>query len=203
MSVAGGKGRNPGATTGTDATEIDPLHAYVALGDTVHDEVGLVLQQPFPGAGHRFELQVQPGLRALCEESAEQCQHRRQWAQVAEHHAQLGLLAHRQLRGVRLQFLGLVQQEAHLVVEGLPCLGEPYPIARAVQQVQAQLALQLGHRRKDRRMRAVQPLGGGLEAAVAHDGVEALQLVEREAGHCRSSLQSASDLCNSNRQRRS
>jgi hypothetical protein len=49
----------------------------------------------------------------------------------------------------------------------------------------------------------VQPLGGGLEAAVAHDGVEALQLVEREAGHCSGSLQITSDLCNSNLQRRS
>jgi hypothetical protein len=49
----------------------------------------------------------------------------------------------------------------------------------------------------------VQPLGGGLEAALAHDRVEALQLVEREAGHCRASLQSTSDLCNSNLQRRS
>ncbi len=193
-----GEGQETGRHDGDqrDAAEIDPLHPHVALGNPVHDQVGFVLQQPLPGAGDRLELQVQPSLRARREEAAQQLQHRWKRAQVAEHHAQFGLLAHRQLRGVGPQFLGLVQQQAHLAVEGPPRLGEPDPIARAVQQDQPQLALQLGDGREDGGVRAVQPLGGRLETAVDHDGVEALQLMEREVRHRPQKLQGSSDLCN-------
>jgi hypothetical protein len=61
------------------------------------------------------------------------------------------------------------------------------PVAATVQQLQAHLPFEFAHRGKDGRMRTIQHLGGGLEAAGADHGIEAAQVVQSERGHVRSS----------------
>jgi hypothetical protein len=75
----------------------------------MNDQVGLAVHQPLPRPAHRLEVQVQARRRALPEETAEQAEHRRARAQIADHHAQLAFLAHAELGRVRAQALQLAQ----------------------------------------------------------------------------------------------
>jgi hypothetical protein len=68
----------------------------------MQDEVGLVIQQPLPGACHRFDLQVEPRARAAREEAPEQIERARQRAKVTDHDAQARFFAHCQLLGMSL-----------------------------------------------------------------------------------------------------
>jgi len=170
MSVSGGKGRKPGATTGTSATRPRSIHS---------------IRTSLLGTRCTMRSASSSSSRSQGPVTVSNCRCSRVCGHCAKKRLSISntggsghrspsttrssaLFAHRQLRGVGLQLVGLVQQEAHLAVEGVPRLGELNPIARAIQQVQAQLALQLGDCCEHRRVRAVQPLGGGLEAAVEH-----------------------------------
>ena len=76
-------------------------------------------------------------------------------------------------------------------MEGLASVRQLHPVATAVQQAQAQLLLQLGHRSKHRGVRSVQPVSRRLKAPPCHNRIEALQLMEREVRHCLFYLQSS------------
>jgi len=83
-----------------NAPQIHPLKAKIVLRDPVDDQVCLVFEKPLPRARYRVELEMQTRLRCMAKEPAQQSQERREWAQVTEHHAQLGLLSHCQLFGM-------------------------------------------------------------------------------------------------------
>ena len=66
-------------------------------------------------------------------------------------------------------------------MEGAAGLGQRHAIAAAVEQGQTELCFQVLHRGENCRLRAPELFGRGLEAALRHDRVEALQLVQGEA----------------------
>ena len=61
----------------------------------VDDQVGLPVEEPLPGAGDGLDMQMQPGSRMAIEEGAEQGEHLAHRAEIANHDAELALLAHR------------------------------------------------------------------------------------------------------------
>ncbi|XQU70945.1 hypothetical protein OJJOAM_003734 [Cupriavidus sp. H18C1] len=150
----------------------------------MHDQVRLAVEQALPRPGHRFDMQVQPCGRMFPEERTQQPQRLRRRTQVADHHAQFAFLAHRQLLGMKLQRMQLAQQRLGVPMKRAPRFRRADPVAAAIEQRQAKLPLQPGHRRKHRGMRPMQNRRGRLEASLADDGVEALQVLQREAGHC-------------------
>src|SRR5262249_5340976 len=97
--------------------EIHVLEARVALVDVVQDEVGLAVEQALPGSRERLEMQMQSGVWAAVEEAAQQRQVFRQRAQVADHHAQLALLAHGELGRMRLERGQLGQEDPRALME--------------------------------------------------------------------------------------
>jgi hypothetical protein len=127
-------------------------------------------------------MEVQPRPRAAIEEPPEKGEGLGQRAQVADDDPKLALLAHGELRRMAVQALQLLQEHARALVKGLPGFGQRNAIAAAVQETEPQLGLEILDRRRDRRLRAQQLVGGGLEAAFADDRVEAEQLLDRHAG---------------------
>ena len=165
------------------AEQIDEFEARVALVDVMQDEIRLVVEQAFPGSGQRLEMEMEPRARAAVEEAAQQRQRLRQRAEIADHDAELALLAHRELRRVRLERLQFMQQHPRAFVERSPGLGQADAIAAAIEQAQAQLAFEVLHRERDRGLGTPHPGSGRLEAALAHHRVEAEQLVDRNVHH--------------------
>ncbi|MCY1537856.1 hypothetical protein D9M68_733680 [compost metagenome] len=84
---------------------------------------------------------------------------------------------------MRAQSGQFAQQRLRALVEGLPGACRAHAVAAAVQQREAQLPFKFRHRREHRRMRAMQRRSRGLETALAHNGVEALQVVQGEFAH--------------------
>jgi hypothetical protein len=163
--------------------QVHPFEARVALVDAVQDQIGLAVEQALARAADGFKVQVQPRARTLRKEAAQQAQGLGARAQVADHHAQLAFLAHRQLRRVGAQLIQLAQQRLRAAVQGAPGLGGRDAVAAAVQQGQTELAFQLADRREHGRMRAMQAGCRGLEAAGLDHGVEALKVVQGESVH--------------------
>ncbi len=134
-------------------------------------------------------MEMEARARTGVEEAAQQAQRLAQRAEVADDDAQLALLAHRELRRVVTQPAELAEKDPRARMKGAPRLGQPHAIAAAVEEAEAQLRLEVLHRGEHRGMRAAELRRGGLEAAFGDHGVEALELVEGEAVHCRISLQ--------------
>ncbi len=85
---------------------------------------------------------------------------------------------------MKLQRMQLAQQRLCVPMKGTPRLGRGDPVPAAIEQGQSELPLQPCHSREYRRMGSMQDRRGCLEASFADDGVEALQVLQREAGHC-------------------
>jgi hypothetical protein len=80
-----------------------------------------------------------------------------------------------------LQAPQLVQEDARALVKRSPGLGQRDAIPAAIQQAQPQLSFEIFDGRRDRRLRPEELFGGRLEAALGDHGVEAEELVDREA----------------------
>ncbi len=66
---------------------------------------------------------------------------------------------------------------ARLLEERSPCVGQPYPLGVAFEQLQAELALELGDRLRERRLGDEQLLCGTRDLTLVCDGDEVAQLV--------------------------
>jgi hypothetical protein len=128
-------------------------------------------------------MEMEPRARAAVEEAAQQRQRFGQRAEIADHDAQLALLAHRQLRRMGLERLQFMEQDPRASVERSSGLGQADAIAAAIEQAQSQLAFEVLHRERDRGLGAPHLRRGRLEAALADDRVEAQQLVDRHIHH--------------------
>src|ERR1700730_4338530 len=88
-----------------------------------------------------------------------------------------------------------MKEHARTVMEGLAGVGQGHPISVAVEQAKPELAFQIFDRGKNRRMTSPQPQGPRLEAALAHHGVEAKQLMNCQTVHYLLPRQSFSEFC--------
>ena len=117
--------------------EIDEVEARIALVDVMEDQVGLAVEQPLPGSGDGLEMQMQPRAGTIVEEAAQQAEHLRQRAEIADDDAELAFLARCQLLGMMAQRAELAEKDARALVEGAPGVGQGDAIAAAVQQGEA------------------------------------------------------------------
>lgn len=163
--------------------QVEPFDARVSRFHTMQNQVGIAFQQSFPRPGHGFEMQVQSRGRPLRKELSQQAQQQRARAEVADHHVQFAFLAHGQLLGMRAQAGQFAQQGLGAPMKRLARRGGLHPVAAPVEQLQVELPLQLGDRREDRGMRAMQCFRRRLEAALAHHRVKALQVVQGKFAH--------------------
>jgi hypothetical protein len=164
-----------------DGTEINEFEPRIRLVDMVDDQIGVAVEEPLPRTGDGLDVEMQAGSRMAIEKGAEQGEHLRHRAEIADHDVELALLAHGELPRVVLQAAELLQEHARAVMEGAAGLGQRHAIAAAIEQGQAELCFEVLHRGENRRLRAPQLGGRGLEPAFRHDGVETLQLVKGEA----------------------
>lgn len=92
--------------------------------------------------------------------------------------------------------LELAECQLRTCVEHAACFGQGDSISAAVEKGQAQLLLEAGDGGENGGVRAVQCGGTGLEAAFGDYGIEAAQVVEFQAIHCRLKLQRQSEHSN-------
>src|SRR5262249_47413628 len=82
------------------------------------------VDEPLPGSGDRLEIEVEARTGAAVEEAAQQRKRLRQRAEITDDDPQLALLAHRELRRVRLESAQFLQKDARPPVKGSPGFGQ-------------------------------------------------------------------------------
>lgn len=161
----------------------------------MHDQIGFAREQPFERPAHGLEMQIQARARMIREKPAQQRQHRLARTDVTHDDVERALLAHRQLCRERAQHVELAQQRLRAPMKSTALRREPYAVAGAVEQDRTELPLETRHGGKNGRMGAMQFGRSRLEPAGANDGVETLQIVQREVVHEKASEGKTSGAC--------
>lgn len=121
------------------------FHELIADGPVVQNEICLVIEKAFPRSGDRLEVEVESRAGAALEESAQQCETFGKRTEIADHNRQLALLAHRELRRVRLEHAQFMQEDPRALAKRSPGFRQADAIAAGIEQGQAELLLEIFH----------------------------------------------------------
>src|SRR5690348_13228760 len=116
----------------------------------MNDEIGLVLQEALPGAGDRLEMQVEARPRKGIEEAPQQAQGLAQRTKVADHHAELALLAVGEMLSMLAERGHVVEQQVRPRMESAAGGAQRHAVAVAIEERESQLALEVLDRGEDR-----------------------------------------------------
>ncbi|CAM0124472.1 hypothetical protein SMJ63A_50268 [Stenotrophomonas geniculata] len=159
-----------------------------ALARRADQQVGTAVQQSLPGAGQGLADQPQPGrclgLTKRGDVRAEQPGRKHR----VHRQRQLGLPARRHPAHPQFQLAGRAQQVTALVQQGAASVGRLGARANPVEQLHAQILLQLGNGVGNGRGHLVQSLAGAGKGAAAVDGIQDLQGIEAELEHSNFSM---------------
>jgi hypothetical protein len=158
-----------------------------ALAGRADGEVGAARGERVPGAAVDLLEDAQPRAAGGGVEFIDQAEQPFGRDQIVDGDTQLDLVARRHALDARLDLAGGDEQPPALAQQLAPGLGELGAVAAAVEQRHVEVVLELLHGIGDRRGHAVQLLGGGGEAALAVDGVQHQQRIQRQThGHSNS-----------------
>jgi hypothetical protein len=128
-------------------------------------QIGLPFEQGVLGTRQHHLAQLQAGAVATAGKAMQRDRQQRGWKCGVDHQPHFRLPSARQMPSQRFQLGRIGHQAARMREQALACFGQTGTTPLDAECLDAELPLQLGHRRADRRLAAMKGLGRLREAA--------------------------------------